>query len=341
MKKRSFMMVLTAMICTVLLTACGEKTIRGEVMEVNSDGQLQFVLDQEVGGLITIHTNENTHIFSWIGEATESDFRAGDVDGMMVSVTCRKRNGEWMASQVQIERLRIRDYYALDDGSMVDLIIGLYENVYCLGNITELLVVRKPVGPDNVQVVGQESLATLPEEAQQNIMAYYDAQGLLYDEFQTLEDAYDEYYMSDKFYAYYLSQEIVPAASSDDVIYFLTDFMSDRGREGTLELRLGAAFDKKTGEEIHITELFTCDSEEILEKLMEITDLKKYAPIEEMKQVFKVEYVVFFPEYLEITFPEDTLPEYGLSYTMSVDFKNEALLDLLQPRAVPNKEAKS
>ena len=68
---------------------------------------------------------------------------------------------------------------------------------------------------------------------------------------------------------------------------------------------------QKTGEEIPLTELFTCNREEILDKLMEIADLKKYAPIEEMKQAFKPEYVVFYPEYLEITFPEDTLPEFG------------------------------
>ena len=183
-----------------------------------------------------------------------------------------------------------------------------------------------------------ESLDSLPEEAQQNVIAYYDAQGLFYDEFQTLQDAYDAYCTWDKFYAFYLSQEIIPTASSDDVIYFLTDFMSDRGYEGTEELRLGAAFDKKTGEFIPVTELFTCKPEELLPKLIEISGLDDAALIEEMEQSFIPEYVVFLPDYLEITFPESALPAYGVSSAMAIDLMDEELLKLLQPWAVPNKE---
>ena len=342
---RKIMKVLVAtVLCAFLFAGCGEKTIRGEVIEVISDGQtgeFSFVIDQDVGGLKTIKTDADTYFFSWIEEATEKDLREGNVDGMLVSVTGRKRSEAFIAEHVMIEQLRIRNYHALEDGTQVDIIIGLNEHTYCLGNITELLRVRNPVGPHNVQVVGVESLDSLPEEAQQNVIAYYDAQGLFYDEFQTLQDAYDAYCTWDKFYAFYLSQEIIPTASSDDVIYFLTDFMSDRGYEGTEELRLGAAFDKKTGEFIPVTELFTCKPEEILPKLIEICDLDDAALIEEMEQSFIPEYVVFFPENLEITFPESALPAYGVSSALAIDFtKNEDLLKLLQPWAVPNKEVK-
>lgn len=340
MNRKRIRILLVLMICAVLLTGCGEKTLRGEVMEVTSDGQLSFVLDQRIGDCVTIKTNEDTHIFSWIDEVTQADFRKGNVEGIIVSVTGRKNSDGWTASQVQIEQLRIRDYYTLDDGTKADLIIGLNENIYCLGDITELLRVRRPVGPDHVQVAGQESLDDLNEEAQQNIIAYYDAQGLFYDELQTLEEAYDEYYYSDKFYAYYLSQEITPTASSDDVIYFLTYFMSDKVREGSEELRLGAAFDKKTGEVIPVTDLFACKPEEIITKLIEICDLKDKDPVAEMKEAFKPEYIVFFPECIEIIFPESAMPEYGLDFGMSIDYKNEALQELLQPWAIPNKEAK-
>ena len=333
---------LAALMCAFLFSGCGEKTIRGEVIEVISDGQtgeFSFVIDQDVGGLKTIKTDADTYIFSWIEEATEKDLREGNVDGMMVSVTGKNRSEAFHAEHVMIEQLRIRNYHTLEDGTQVDIIIGLNEYTYCLGNITELLRVRNPIGPHNVQVAGVESLDSLPEEVQQNVIAYYDAQGLFYDEFQTLQDAYDAYCTWDKFYAFYLSQEIIPTASSDDVIYFLTDFMSDRGLEGTEELRLGAAFDKKTGEFIPVTELFTCKPEAILPKLIEICDLDDAALIAEMEQAFRPEYVVFFPENLEITFPESALPAYGMSSGMGIDFtKNEDLLKLLQPWAVPNKE---
>ena len=63
--------------------------------------------------------------------------------------------------------------------------------------------------------------------------------------------------------------------------------------------------------------------------------------IAEMEQSFKPEYVVFFPDYLEVTFPESALPAYGVSSGMGIDFtKNEELQKLLQPWAVPNKEEK-
>ena len=339
--RRFAMLFMAVLLCTLLLAGCGEKTIRGEVMEVNTDGQLSFVLDQEVGGPITIQTDEDTHIFSWIDEAPESDFREGNVEGMMVQVTLKKFRKEKTASQVLIEQRKIRDYYTLADGTKVDLTIGLNEHGYSIPNVTELLQVRDPVGPENVQIVGQESLRDLPEEAQQNIMAYYEAQGLFYDEFQTLEDAYEAFCTWDKFYAFYLSQEIMLVASSDEVMYILTDFMLDRGMEGTDELRLCAAFDKKTGEEIPMTDIFTCKPEEIFTNLIEICDLGKDDPIEEMKAVFKPEYIVIFPENLEITFPEEVLPEYGMDFGMGIDLDNEALLELIHPWAVPNKEATS
>ena len=180
----------------------------------------------------------------------------------------------------------------------------------------------------------------LPQEAQQNIMAYYDDQGLFYDEFQTLEDAYDAFCAWDKFYAFYLSQEILPTASSDDVMYILTDFMSDRGMEGSNELRLCAVFDKETGENIPIEDIFACEPQEIITKLIEICGPGKDAPMDEMKQAFKPEYVVFYPENVEIIFPEEALPEYGLNFGMGIDFENEDLLDLIQPWAVPNEEEK-
>lgn len=341
MSRRIVTMLMAALLCTVLLAGCGEKTIRGEVVEVNTDGQLSFVLDQEVGGLITIQTDEDTHIFSWIDEAPESDFREGNVDGMMVLVTLKKFQREKTASQVLIEQLKIRDYYTLADGTKVDLTIGLNEHTYSIPNVTELLQIRDPIGPENVQIVGQESLRDLTEEAREEITAYYDAQGLFYDEFQTLEDAYEAFCTWDKFYAFYLSQEMTPIASSDDVMYILTDFMWDRGMEGSDELRFCAAFDKKTGEEIPMTDIFTCKPEEIFTKMIEICDLGKDAPIDEMKAAFKPEYMVIFPENMEIIFPEEALPEYGLNFGMGIDLDNEALLELIHPWAVPNKEVTS
>ena len=45
------------MVCTILLSGCGEKTIHGEVTEVNTDvqtGVFSFVLTQDGGEPITV-----------------------------------------------------------------------------------------------------------------------------------------------------------------------------------------------------------------------------------------------------------------------------------------------
>ena len=337
---RKIAVFLVTLACAILITGCGTKTIHGEVTEVNADAQtgvFSFRMTQDDGESITVVTDQNTHIFSWIDEASEFDLRNGSTEGIMVSVTGRKSHSTINATQVEIEYLLTRGEYALEDGSRIDIKRGIFDTVYCLENGTELLMVRNSVGPDNVVTGGMESLDTLSQEAQQNIKAYYDEQGILYDVFATLEDAYDAYYiLKDKFSTYLLSQEMVPTASSDQVIYFLTVVtMPYRGSNTHTELRLGAAFDKATGEVIRASDLFTCEPDEIVDRFIEISMVDDEALTAEMKANFKLEYVIFFPDNLEITFPAEALPNHGLSHGMGFDYTEEVRA-LLQPWAVPN-----
>ena len=328
------------MVCTILLSGCGVKTIHGEVAKVNMDvqtGVFSFVLTQDGGEQISVVTDENTHIFSWIDEASEFDLRNGSKEGILVSVTGRKSRSSIHATQVEIEHLLTRGGYTLEDGTRIDIKRGIFGTVYCLENGTELLTVRNTVGPDDVVTGGMESLDTLSQEAQKNIKTYYDEQGVLYDVFATLEDAYDAYCISkDEFSTFMLSQEMVPTASNDEVIYFLTVVtMPYRGTNSHTELRIGAAFDKDTGEEIPLADLFMRESDELIERFIEICMVDDDALTAEMKSNFKLEYVVFFPDNLEITFPVEALPEYGVSHGMGFDY-NEEVRALLQPWAVPN-----
>ena len=328
------------MVCTILLSGCGVKTIHGEVAKVNMDvqtGVFSFVLTQDGGEQISVVTDENTHIFSWIDEASEFDLRNGSKEGILVSVTGRKSRSSIHATQVEIEHLLTRSGYTLEDGTRIDIKRGIFGTVYCLENGTELLTVRNTVGPDDVVTGGMESLDTLSQEAQKNIKTYYDEQGVLYDVFATLEDAYDAYCISkDEFSTFMLSQEMVPTASNDEVIYFLTVVtMPYRGTNSHTELRIGAAFDKDTGEEIPLADLFMRESDELIERFIEICMVDDDALTAEMKSNFKLEYVVFFPDNLEITFPVEALPEYGVSHGMGFDY-NEEVCALLQPWAVPN-----
>lgn len=328
------------MVCTILLSGCGEKTIHGEVTEVNMDAQngvFSFVLTQDGGEPITVATDENSHIFSWIDEVSEADLRAGTKEGIFVSVTGRTSRSNMNATEVQIEYLRVPGVYTLEDGTQVDRLIGSTYSFYCLADGTELLMVRDTIGPDNVHSGTVESLDELPQEAQQNIKMYFDEQGIMYDVFATLENAYDAYYiLKDKFSAYTLSQEIGPIASSDEVIYYLTIVTTpDFAAHGHAQLRLGVAFDKDTGEVIPTSDLFTCEADELIKQLLEICKVEDEALISEMIENFKLEYMVFFPDNLEITFPAEALPEYGISHGMGFDYSEEVRA-LIQPWAVPN-----
>ena len=340
--KRNFRRIALAviiMVCTILLSGCGEKTIHGEVTEVNTDvqtGVFSFVLTQDGGEPITVVTDENTHIFSWLDEASEADLRAGTKEGIFVSVTGRTSRSNMNATEVQIEYLRVPGVYTLEDGTQVDRLIGSTYSFYCLADGTELLMVRDTIGPDNVHSGIVESLDELPQEAQQNIKKYFDEQGILYDVFATLENAYDAYCISkDEFSTHMLSQEMVPTASNDEVIYFLTVVTAPDKSYGHAEQRLGAAFNKATGEVIPVSDLFTCEADELIGRFTKICQLQDEALIAEMIKNFKLEYVVFFPDNLEVTFPVEALPEYGISYGMGFDYSEEVRA-LLQPWAVPN-----
>lgn len=327
------------MVCTILLSGCGEKTIHGEVTEVNIDAQtgvFSFVLTQAGSEQITVVTDENTHIFSWIDEASEADLRAGTMEGIFVSVTGRTSRSNMNATEVQIEYLRIPGVHTLEDGTQIDHLIGATYSFYCLANGTELLMVRDTIGPDNVHSGTVESLDELPQKAQENIKAYYDEQGILYDISATLEDAYEAYcILKDEFSTYMLSQEMVPTASSDKVIYYLTVVTTpDNKSYGHAELRLGVAFNKDTGEVIPTTDLFTCEADELIGRFSEICKVGDEALIAEMIENFKLEYVVFFPDNLEIAFPVEALPEYGVSHGMGFAYSEE-VRSLLQPWAVP------
>ena len=336
---RKIALSVIVMVCTILLSGCGEKTIHGEVTEVNTDvqtGVFSFVLTQDGGEPITVVTDENSHIFSWIDEVSEADLRAGTKEGIFVSVTGRTSRSNKNATEVQIEYLRVPGVYTLEDGTQVDRLIGSTYSFYCLADGTELLMVRDTIGPDNVHSGTVESLDELPEEAQQNIKMYFDEQGILYDVFTTLENAYDAYCISkDEFSTYMLSQEIVPTASNDEVIYFLTVVTAPDKSYGHAELRLGAAFNKVTGKVIPASDLFTCKVDELIGRFSKICKLQDEALIAEMIENFKLEYIVFFPDNLEITFPVEALPEYGVSHGMGFEYSEEVRA-LIQPWAIPN-----
>lgn len=324
MKKKLFII---AVVCCMVLCGCHRLTIRGEVVEVHGDS---FTLAPDGDDSITVTMDEDTVVFSWSKDVAVSDFQSGAVDGIIVSVTGKTKQDTMDASEVQIEGLRIRNYHTLADGTPVDLFKASLYHTYSLEDGSELLFVQKPTKVEETYIPGIGSLKDLPEAAQEKIGAYYDAQGLLYDELQTLEDAYDAYLAAENFQTCTLGQEIFPSAVNEEIIYFMTIASLPE-----TEARLCAAFDKQSGEEIPMEEIFTCEPRELGSRLAEISGITDETLIEEIKAAFRLEYVTVSQNYLEVNFPAGTLSSEEFALGMGFDY-NEDVCELFQPWALPN-----
>lgn len=225
----------------------------------------------------------------------------------------------------------------LSDGTNVDIIKNSGSISYMLSDGTELLRVKNPSGPDNVIVGGTANFNDLSETAQASVLAYYSRQGLLYDANEVLEQAYADYQHTenkDEFTAYMLSQEISPSASNERILYFITSVYFPIDSQNGQEVRLGAAFDRETGNRINNWELFSCSEEEAKQTLLDIAQIKNSPLREEMESAFSPEYLTFFADNLEISFPAGTLPSQENCYILGLDYDKE-LCRILNDWAIP------
>lgn len=229
------------------------------------------------------------------------------------------------------------------DGEYVDLWRNDLDShdFYKLSDGETLLTVKDPIGPDNVYVGGAESLNDLNETAQEAIIAYYEKQGLLYDVHIELEEAYSQYLKrktnNEQFYDFLISQDIVPASSNDKMICFLTSVIlpiGDLGMRSGQEIRLGAVFNKDTGEPYNIWDLFYSQKEEAVAQLLQASQITDKQLILEMTKSVKPEYFILFPDNLEVSFPRGLLPSQEHLYSLSIDY--EDLEGVIHNWAIPD-----
>lgn len=345
-------------LCVCVLSACGgKKQEDGRIVEMNMDGEaglVSFIMQtderKETGVLVT----DETQILSLVEGIDADDFRAGRQKDVLVSVhfaggrrTISTQDGEkiraYQAEIIEITGCLKTDTVALSDGTTAN--IRKYEDAfdgvrYLLPDGTELLRVQAPTGPADSFVGGVEGLCDLEKAAQEKILQYFTDQGLLYDEQAELEKAYNDYLETEDastFQTHTLKQDTTPASSNSEVIYFLISALLPA--DGShYEYRIGAAFDKNTGGgQIENWELFSCPPEETVQTLLDIAGITEPVLREEMEQAFAPEYMIFFPENLEIYFPQGTLPSQEYSYILGLDY-DERLLGILHAWAVPEQE---
>ena len=196
------------------------------------------------------------------------------------------------------------------DGVYVDLCRNDFSirDIYILSDGETLLTVQEPIGPDNV-------LNDLNETAQEAIKAYYEKQGLLYDVNIELEEAYSQYLRcktnNEQFYDFSINQDVVPASSNDKIICFLTTAIVPNGDLGMRigqEIRLGAVFNKETGELYNMWDLFYSPKEEAIAQLLQASQITDKQLILEMSSAIKPECIILLTDHLEINFPPGSLP---------------------------------
>lgn len=233
--------------------------------------------------------------------------------------------------------------FKFEDGMYVDLWRSNNgrSNVYRLPDGETLLTIQDPAGPDHAYVGGVETLHELNELAQRAVLSYYEKQGLLYDIHTELEVAYTMYLKcktnGEEFYDFLISQEITPASSNDTMICFLTSVIlpnGDLGGRGGQEIRLGAVFNKETGEVYNNWDLFYSPKEEVVLQLLQAAQIEDRQLILEMSEVIEGEYITLFSNNLEISFPQGSLPSQDHLYMLGIDY--DELEDIIYDWAIPD-----
>lgn len=351
--------VLILAMCCIMLCGCGNKLhiISGKVIAAGTteEGKPYCILSTYDGKETALIITDETHIYSVEEGADMPALQERGLVDTAVWAAADKAHGErithqgskipaYAAHSIDVTGYLSEDTVTLTEGAAVN-IWKYYDGViYAAQNGTELLSVRRPMGPDNTHAGGVESLDDVDEVLRTGIIEYYEERGECYDEMVELERSYSAFLKTadpENFRLRFIEQHITPSASNDEVMYFITSVMlplDDGGESGATvyELRTGQAFDRATGEHIENFDLFTCPPDEALDHMIDIA-AGSIDPAfrEEMHKAFEPECIILFSDGLEVNFNRGTLPSRQNGYGLVLDF-DERLLAIMQPRAVPD-----
>lgn len=329
--------------------------LTGRILEThvnNTTGEVSYVVYTSRGEQFGLIMEEYTKVISFFDAYTDQDFLDGAIyDGLRIyaelgnskeSISNRdgKKLPTYSAQLVEINAYQKPDPILLQDGTQVEVWQKNGGVLYALPKGPELLDVRSPKGPADTDTLGVDSLLLLPQEAQDNILDYYQKQGLMYDTQEELEQAYQEYRQweySSPFPTQILRQEVTTTASSSDVIYFTTTI--DRYvNGGPLSTESHCVpFSKDTGEPMELQDVFLCTPEMLIQTLLDHSHIASPELEPEMIDAFRMDYVRIGQDRLEVTYPDGTLPSHEGTATFRFNY-DDAITWLMQPRAVPGAE---
>lgn len=343
-------------ICLLLLSACmGEQRADGKVVEAGIEegaGVVSLVIRTDAGKEIGVLVTDETRVISLVdGVAdgvTAEEFKTGAFSDIAVAVDyespcssfARKDGREitaYQADTIMITGFLTSETATLSDGTSVGIWNNSGSMLYTLENGTKLLRVSNPSGPDNTHVGGTESFDDLGEAAQRNVLKFYENQGLLYDLDAELQKAYEEYLAQEdksKFNLRHISQDKVPTASNERVMCFLTAVFLPIDSKTSHEYRIGAVFDRETGEVIDNWDLFSRPPEEAKQKILDIAGVTDPVLRKEMEAAFQPESIILFQDNMQVCFQQGTLPSQEHTYMLGLDY-DEKLAEILNEWAVP------
>lgn len=349
MKKRIFQfagILLAMLICAVMLFCFEKHYAYGRIIsrEANENGISLVVLDEE-GRSTAVYADAHTDIFSWIDNVREDDLTSSM--GMKVFVCYKgfprlqstaegERIWAYHAAQIQIHEVFMGHTIFVSDGTYADIWKGANDVRYCLSDGTELLCESLPVGLDHVSMTETAVFEDLNEDAQAQIMAYYEQQGVLYDLQTELERAYADYCENKETFeenSRMVGQSIVASAASERVMYFVTDVILPISNSELRQYQIGAAFDRETGEPIDMMQLFSVDESTLIEKILDEARIEDSQTKETYRDAFCTENLIFYTDHLsyQLTAPEQESSIVAINY-------DGWLKDVLYDWAIPKSE---
>ena len=346
--------VLAAVLAAVVFVLVGTwiwvnswpKEVTGRIVETQVDqttGEVTYVVYTTRGEEIGLLLEEDTWIRSYFDTYTEQDFLDGTItDSLHIYAelgsnkeTIYNQDGEkipaYPAHLVEIDAYQMPDLMTLNDGTQVEVWQGHRGVLYALHDGPELLDVHTPYPPD-IALDGVQGLEELSQEAQDNIVAYYEKQGLLYDELEELEAVYQSYLEAGSpasFSTCHILQDTYLSASSPRVIYFTTSLQAP-----SKYLEVGTAFYRDTGERVDMEDLFTCTSEELEQALLDEAEITDPTLRQEMEEAFDLDRLILYPDLLKVGFEAGSLPSQDATYFLSFDY-DDTILERMHAWAVP------
>ena len=327
-------------LAALLLAGCSERTYTGILTAPGDETTRSFTIQGRDGTAYSVKVAEDVPVAAWPEGTEPGDLYSGNWPALRLSVKGRASlfGGEPVAltaSSVQIDAARQPEGLTLADGTSLSVWQASFDREYCAPDGTLLLEER--LGSEAADAL--ENAAGLTEAAKENILAFYEAQGILYDLHAQLERAWAAYKEANEgFELYTLGQEVNLCAQNGSTLWLVTTVTLPLGGQVVTEEQFCAAFDRATGEALAPDELFTCTGDELAAALLDAAGITDEPKRSELLAAFDESRVVFRAETLEVFYPQGAVPSEETALILGLDYTGEVKA-LLQPRALPQKAA--